>query len=121
MKIAFVGDVTLGRLVNAELRTMDPAYPWGDTLPVLRPAGARIANLECVLADDGRPWPAKTFHFRSDGKNVACVKAANLSVISLANNHVLDFGDAALLDMMSTLARNSIRLAAGVVAPGDED
>lgn len=118
MKIAFVGDVMLGRLVNDELREAGPAFPWGDTLPLLGQADVRIGNLECVLSDDGTPWPAKVFHFRSDSKNVQSLKAADFTAVSLANNHVLDFGEGALLDTLSTLDRNRI-LHAGAGADTD--
>ncbi len=108
MKIAFVGDVMLGRLVNDRLSSALPTFPWGDTMPVLSQADIRIGNLECVLADDGTPWPGKMFHFRSDRKNVDSLKAADFTVVSLANNHVLDFGQGALLETLSTLDRHQI-------------
>lgn len=102
-RIAFIGDVMLGRLVNRVLRTRPPASIWGDVLPVLRGADACFANLECVLSDRGEPWPGKRFVFRSDRKNVAVLQAARITAVSLANNHVLDFGDDALRDLLETL------------------
>ncbi len=110
-QIAFIGDVMLGRLVNQVLRTAPPAYVWGDVLPVLARADARIANLECVLADRGEPWPGKRFVFRSDRKNVAVLLAAGITAVSLANNHVLDFGDEALCEMLATLEEAGIAYA----------
>ena len=111
MQTAFVGDVMLGRLVNEQLKTVGPAYPWGDTLTVLRRADLRIANLECVLADGGVPAPGKIFTFRSDAKNVRSLVAAHIDVVSLANNHVLDFGTAALMEMLPQLDRHGIQHA----------
>ncbi len=114
MLMALLGDVMLGRLVNDQLKLVDPAYVWGDTLPILGLADLRFANLECVLADDGKPMPGKVFHFRSDPKNVASLNAAGIGAVSLANNHVLDFGSEALLQMLSVLDRHRIlRLGAG--------
>ncbi|MBG6056907.1 hypothetical protein RCH16_000093 [Cryobacterium sp. MP_M5] len=114
MRIAFVGDVMLGRLVNEELAGRDPAFPWGDTVPVLAAADLRVGNLECVLSDRGRPWPGKVFHFRSDSRNVESLVAAGIDIVSLANNHVLDFGVDAFEDMLSTLDRRGIcRAGAG--------
>ncbi|MCX7622302.1 MAG: CapA family protein, partial [Thermomicrobium sp.] len=110
-RIAFLGDVMLGRLVNRVLRTAPPAYVWGDLLPVLARADARLANLECVLSDRGEPWPGKRFVFRSDRKNIAVLEAARITAVSLANNHVLDFGDDALRDMLETLAAAGIAFA----------
>ena len=111
MEIAFVGDVMLGRLVAEELRRRPPEYPWGDTLPLLRRADALVGNLEFVLADDGRPWPGKTFHFRADRRAVASLEAAGFALVSVANNHVLDFGTDAALESLATLAQRGIRFA----------
>ncbi len=105
MRLVFVGDVMLGRLVNEVLKQQPPAYPWGDTLSVLQQADFRACNLECALADHSVPWSAtpKVFHFRSDAKNVAVLQAAGITAVSLANNHALDFGEEALFEMLQTL------------------
>ena len=108
MEICFVGDIMLGRLVNDRLRRTGPGHPWGDVLPVLTSADVRIGNLECVLSDRGVPWPGKTFHFRSDTRNVACLEAAGFDAVSLANNHVLDYDADALLDTLRTLDAHRI-------------
>jgi poly-gamma-glutamate synthesis protein (capsule biosynthesis protein) len=95
----------VGRLVNDVLKGAPPEYVWGDTLPFFRQADCRACNLECVLSDRGSPWSEtpKQFHFRSDAKNVAVLKAAGVDVVSLANNHTLDFGHGAMLDMLRLL------------------
>lgn len=117
MRIALLGDVMLGRLVNEQLKVADPAYPWGDTLPVLRQADIRFANLECVLADGGTPVMGKAFHFRSDVKNVKSLRSAAIDVVSLANNHVLDYGVNALREMLPALDQHGIlRAGAGMDA-----
>lgn len=108
MQVAFLGDVMLGRLVNDYLKTAAPAHPWGDTLPVLQWADLRIANLECVLAADGKPAPGKVFTFRTDQKNVHSLLLAQIDLVSLANNHVLDYGADALQEMLATLDRQGI-------------
>jgi poly-gamma-glutamate synthesis protein (capsule biosynthesis protein) len=114
MQIALLGDVMLGRLVNDRPKVADPAYPWGDTLPTLRQADITFANLECVLADGGTPQAGKVYHFRSDVKNAASLRSASIDVVSLANNHVLDFGVDALREMLVALDQHGIlRAGAG--------
>lgn len=110
MRLLFVGDIMLGRLVNEMLRGRSAQYPWGDTLPVFRDADFRMGNLECVLSDYGAPWSAtpKVFRFRSDSKNAAVLKAAGLDAVSLANNHTLDFGYEALFEMLKILDQYGI-------------
>lgn len=113
MRLVLVGDVMLGRLVNKLLKEAPPAYPWGDTLPLFQDAAFRFCNLECVIADQGTPWAAtpKVFHFRSDAKNLQVLHAAQITAVSLANNHVLDFQEAALFEMLRLLDEQGIARA----------
>jgi len=105
LRLAFVGDIMLGRLVNRHLKSAPAIYPWGDCLPVLQETNLRIGNLECAVSDRGDPWhyTPKVFHFRADPKNVQVLKAAGIDIISLANNHSLDFGQRALGDTIRIL------------------
>lgn len=88
-------------------------YVWGDALAELarlRPA-ARIANLETAVTDRGAPWPGKGIHYRMHPANLPCLGAAGLDCVSLANNHVLDWGEAGLLDTLDHLRRAGIAVA----------
>jgi|UniRef100_UPI00378360F8 poly-gamma-glutamate capsule biosynthesis protein CapA/YwtB (metallophosphatase superfamily) len=105
LKLLLVGDVMLGRLVNERLRKEPPEYPWGDTLPLFHGADWRACNLECVITDHGSPWARspKIFHFQSDAKNLAVLKAARINAVSLANNHTLDFNHRGMVEMLKLL------------------
>jgi poly-gamma-glutamate synthesis protein (capsule biosynthesis protein) len=110
MNLLFVGDVMLGRLVNDLLKQVPPEYPWGDTLPIFQKATLRICNLECVVSDIGQPWSVtpKIFHFRTETRNIKTLLAAGIDLVSLANNHTLDYEYEALFEMMETLSKNKI-------------
>ena len=113
MNIVFVGDVMLGRLVNTALEVEPPEYPWGDTVPIFSRGDVRLCNLECVISDRGTPWrrTPKVFHFRSDAKNIAVLQRAQIDLVSVANNHTLDFDYEAMLDMLHLLDQARIRHA----------
>lgn len=113
MKLLFVGDVMLGRLVNEVLKRESYKYPWGDTLTVLKRTGLRICNLECVISDVGAPWSLtqKVFHFRTDEKNVEVLKVGGIKIVSIANNHTLDYEYEALFQMRKILSDNGINFA----------
>lgn len=113
MRLVLVGDVMLGRGVNATLRQVRSEYPWGDTLRLFHAADWQLCNLECVMSDRGVPWSftPKAFHFRSDAKNIAVLKAARIDAVSLANNHTLDFGYDAMREMLELLDANHINHA----------
>lgn len=113
MRLSFVGDVMLGRLVNEALRKETVIYPWGDTLPLFRRARVAVCNLECVISDKGEKRSAtpKAFYFRSDTKNVEVLTAAGIKAVSIANNHALDYGVEALREMQTILTKAGIKFA----------
>lgn len=113
MSLLFIGDVMLGRGVNQVLAAESAAYVWGDTLSYFANASARIGNLECVISDRKKSsCPIeKEFRFRSDSKNVDVLRRAKIDAVSLANNHVLDFGPEALNDMLVLLRQSKIGFA----------
>lgn len=108
--LALTGDVMLGRLMNAVLHERGPRYPWGNTLPLLRNADLTLMNLECVIATSGRPWDRwpKAFHFRADPVALEALLQAGTDFVSLANNHVLDYQEEALLEMLDRLDASGI-------------
>jgi len=110
LRVLMAGDVMLGRGVDQALHTKPPEFPWGDTLPLLHQAGGRICNLECVMSDRGEPWSEyeKAFHFQSAARNVAVLTVAGINAVSIANNHVLDYGRDALLQMLEILDQAGI-------------
>lgn len=114
MQVALTGDVMLGRMVDEYViqnRSVRPETLWGDILPVMRRADCRLINLECVISDRGAPWhPAtKAFHFRAGPRAVDVLRAAGIDGVMLANNHVLDYGQNALLDCLKLLDRAGIK------------
>ena len=114
MKIALTGDVMLGRLVDQYMiqnRSIRPEALWGDVLPVMLAADGRLINLECVISSQGEEWrPAtKAFHFRAHPRALDFLQAARIDGVTLANNHVLDFGTDALLDCLAWLDRTGIK------------
>lgn len=107
MVIGFTGDVMLGRLVNEILKEKNPAYPWGNVLPLLHKNDYNIINLETAITSHHEAVP-KVFNFKTDPKNVASLKQANISIVSIANNHILDFGEIGLFETLATLQKNDI-------------
>lgn len=106
--------VDLAEAANGPLALpLDHAYPWGDALPELeRVAPAlRLVNLETAITAGGEPWPGKGIHYRMHPDNVPVLTAARLDGVSLANNHMLDWGFAGLADSLRALVAAGIRPA----------
>jgi poly-gamma-glutamate synthesis protein (capsule biosynthesis protein) len=85
--------------------------PLGPVAGSLAAADLAIVNLETAVGSQGRPAP-KRYTFQSSPALVGRLADAGVDVVSLANNHALDFGTAALLETIDH-AR-----AAGLVVVG---
>lgn len=114
MQIALTGDVMLGRLVDQQVirdPAVRPASLWGDVLPIMRGADLRCVNLECTISSVGREWHphTKAFHFRAHPRAIDFLRAAGIDAVTLANNHILDYGVEALADCLALLDRAGIK------------
>jgi poly-gamma-glutamate capsule biosynthesis protein CapA/YwtB (metallophosphatase superfamily) len=97
LTLAAVGDVMLARTVDASIAAEGPGLPFAGALSALKTADIVTANLECTAAQSGTP-AAKGFTFRASPAALDALTAGGVNVVSLANNHSLDFGPSALLE-----------------------
>ncbi|NEU55261.1 CapA family protein [Halorussus sp. MSC15.2] len=107
-RLGFTGDVMLGRKVDETQRRRNRPVSavWGDLTERLRSLDALFVNLECCLSTRGERWTRthRPFHFRADPDwAVSALDAAGVEWANLANNHLLDFGENALLDTLDRL------------------
>jgi poly-gamma-glutamate synthesis protein (capsule biosynthesis protein) len=91
-------------------RGVAPDYIWGDALAEwerMAPA-ARLMNLETSVTRS-EEYERKGINYRMHPDNTDCLRAARPDICVLANNHVLDYGPAGLVDTLQTLERAGIR------------
>lgn len=88
-----------------------PEALWGAALPALArwPGALRIFNLETAITRSGAPWPGKGIHYRMEPANIGVLAAARPDALSLANNHVLDWGGSGLEETLAALAGAGLR------------
>ena len=67
-----------------------------------------IANLECAITDEPITPDDKEWTFALPSKYVNVFKEAKISLLTLANNHILDFGEKALFNTIKVLDENGI-------------
>ena len=96
--IAAVGDIMLGGRGTAVFQQQGYDYPFAATAQLLRSADVAVGNLEAPITRRGTEYQAKRFRFRTDPRTAAALKGAGFSVLTLANNHLLDFGPEGLRD-----------------------
>jgi poly-gamma-glutamate synthesis protein (capsule biosynthesis protein) len=80
---------------------------------VTRASDLFVVNLECPFTDKGTKLQ-KNFNFRARPELVAALEAGGVDVVSLANNHLMDFGPEGLFDTLTVLDTAKIaRFGAG--------
>ncbi|HYK69019.1 MAG TPA: CapA family protein [Streptosporangiaceae bacterium] len=96
--LEFAGDVHFTGRTAALLA--DPATAFGPIASVLRSADFTALNLETAVTSRGTPQP-KTYHFQTTPAAFAALRDAGVSLVTLANNHVLDYGQVGLADTLA--------------------
>lgn len=95
--LAFAGDV---HFIDETLPHLaDPETAFGPYADLLRSADFAMINLETAVTERGEKGP-KRFHFRAPPAAYAAVKAAGVDLVSIANNHTLDYGEIGLTDTL---------------------
>ena len=115
--ITCVGDIMLGNnvLSKRELKIKrvieehGPVFPFKKITPNIDGSDILFGNLESVLSARGTPDTTKDVCFRADPVVASGLSYAGFDAVSLANNHILDFGLEALHETMETLKENGIR------------
>ena len=92
-RLLFGGDVMLSRYVGHLAREKDdPAFPLRDLAPVLKQADIAFVNLESPFSDRGHTVEAGMV-FKAEPNMIEALTAANVAIVSTANNHARDCGD----------------------------
>lgn len=74
-----------------------------ELLEQLKAADILMVNNEFPFSDRGEPMADKQFTFRCSPSYVKALNEMGVDIVSLANNHTLDYGRAALSDTFSAL------------------
>jgi len=75
---------------------------------VTRDADLFVVNLECPFTERGE-MVYKNFNFRARPALMDALTTGGVDVVSLANNHVMDYGSEGLEDTLSTLDGGKVR------------
>ena len=83
-------------------------YPIKGIEPILRGHDIVFANLETPIGDKGIPAKGKPYIFMINEDYAAPIKKLHLNIVSIANNHIMDYGESGLFSTMDWLNDNKI-------------
>jgi len=101
--INFVGDVLLAHGIGDLIAREGPAAPWEGVKDLLRSADITVGNLECAVGTTGEPLEGKEYTFRARPEALQGLVECGFDIVSLANNHTLDYGSSCMLETMAHL------------------
>jgi len=102
IELVATGDIMLARTVEERMNQYGSLYPFQAVYPLLQSADIAVGNLETPFTVSGQPAD-KQFIFRAHPEHIAALRTAGFDVLSLANNHVLDFPLTSMDDTLAAL------------------
>lgn len=106
--IGFVGDVSL-----ADDWYIAPKYDergkgvYGilsnDVVDIMNSADVMVANNEFTISNRGSKMPKKYYTFRAKPERLSIYEEMGVDLVTLANNHIFDYGEDAFLDALGHL------------------
>ena len=109
-RVLLGGDVMLGRMVKDAIADYGAAYPLAPVAALMRQADLTVVNLECAITASSRQWQGapKAFYFGAPLQAADTLTSAGVDMVSLANNHLLDYEVEGLRDTLQQLDQHRI-------------
>ena len=106
--LAFGGDVHFdGSLATTVTEAPDSIL--AGVAPVLHAADLAVVNLETAITDRGDPAP-KAFNSRAPADALSALAAGGVDVVTMANEHGLDYGGIGLSDSLAAGAASGVNI-----------
>lgn len=112
VKMIFGGDVLLSdyHLSLYDNNSSINAIVGTPLLEYMRSGDIFMVNQEFPFSNRGVQHKDKQYTFRINPSRVNILNELGIDIVTLANNHVLDYGEEALLDTIDTLNKGEIKL-----------
>ena len=111
--ISMVGDMTFVKSVDTIMKKNGDGFILEGYGPYMKKSHIVLGNLETSISKRGKAIEKKEYTFRSRPEVVKVLKDNNFSAVSIANNHILDYGMEAYLDTLDNLKKHGLLYAGG--------
>ncbi|PYT05859.1 MAG: hypothetical protein DMF49_12885 [Acidobacteria bacterium] len=114
MSVVVVGDTMLGARTTPVIARHGSEHVFKFVRPLLRRSEIVLGNLEGPLTFEARRKP-RNFSYRVDARLALALRRAGFSILTLANNHLLDCGRRGVMETLEALRHSGIAvIGAGV-------
>ena len=108
MKVALLGDIALIGRYDKTI-TLDTEKRIEIVHNIVNDCDCVIANLESPLTTKTKTTACKGVYLRSDPENVDLLKLMGITHVTLANNHIYDYGKYGAEETIKTLEKAGIK------------
>lgn len=109
VKLAFTGEMIFARTVAFKInQANDYRLPFYQVKPILAQADLRIGTLEAPFIGKNNPCGIDCMVFQADEENISGLKYADINVVTLATNHIMDAGSDGLKKTIELLDESNI-------------
>ena len=107
--LRFGGDIMMTSYFKNYIDSKGVDYMWEDVSELISSADYSIFNLETSVSLRGKDTKPLGYGFRSEPSTLEGLKNAGIDMVSLANNHVMDYGREAFSDTLTSLDEYGIK------------
>lgn len=102
--IAFAGDAMMDWSVKETIKQKGSLYPFQDVKSLIEGVDYAVMNLETAVTTKNEVYE-KQFNFKTDPVALEGIRDAGFDLMSLANNHIMDYKEVGLLDTMEYIKK----------------
>jgi poly-gamma-glutamate capsule biosynthesis protein CapA/YwtB (metallophosphatase superfamily) len=118
--LLFAGDTAEIDAGESTFQQKGYEYPFTRTIDLIRDADVAIANAEAPLTDGGHRFPIyKDYTYRAPARSADALAWAGFDVLTLANNHTLDYGAEGLRDTIANAEHAGLTTAGAGADPAE--
>ncbi len=96
VKVFISGDFCPVNRVDELINKGNFGVIYNDLLPYIKQSDITITNLECPLTSSGHKSKKSGPNLRASEKAIEALRFAGFNLVTLANNHIMDYGDSGL-------------------------
>ncbi len=105
----FTGDIMFARRIQTYINQYGYQSLFDPTSAYLQDAAdITVANLECPLTTSNNAHPTKPILLKGSPQHAAALKYGGIDLVTIANNHILDYGEEGLQETQSVVHDNNV-------------
>jgi poly-gamma-glutamate synthesis protein (capsule biosynthesis protein) len=108
ISVLITGDFYGGNRIDSLIKDELYGEIFNDFLPLVKESDISITNLESALTTESQTIKKTGPALKSSPKTIFALKYAGFNLLTLANNHILDYGEKGLVDTMNLCIANNI-------------